>query len=124
MTPFEQIQHVEQRLRDAMLASDIDELDALLSDDLLVVGPDGQLVGKTDDLATHRSGILQIKTMVPLETTIKLLADVAIVFVAMDMQVFVQNQSFEGRYRYTRVWSKQPANNWQITAAHISLMPG
>ncbi|MBD2757794.1 nuclear transport factor 2 family protein [Spirosoma validum] len=122
MRQLEQIQEVEQRLRQAMLISDVAELDALLADDLLAVGPDGQLVDKAADLAVHRSGTLHIKTMIPLETTIKLLPDVAIVFVLMNLQVAVQDQLIEGRYRYTRVWSRQ-TGNWQIIAAHISSVP-
>ncbi|MBC7919755.1 MAG: nuclear transport factor 2 family protein [Ferruginibacter sp.] len=123
MNQLEQLQQVEQRLLKAMLNSDIGELDALLSDELLVTGPDGQLVGKADDLAAHRAGTIRIKTMVPRETTFKFLPEVAIVFVLMDMQGFFQAQPFAGRYRYTRVWRNQNGS-WQIIAAHISPMPG
>lgn len=123
MPPLEQIQYVEQRLLQAMLASNVDELDALLSNELLVTGPDGQLVGKADDLAAHRAGTLQLKNMVPQEITIKLLPDVAIVFALMAMEGTFQGQPFEGRYRYTRVWRKQ-MEQWQIIAAHISPVPG
>jgi ketosteroid isomerase-like protein len=122
MSPLEQIQHVEQRLLDAMLTSNLGELDALLSDELLVTGPDGQLVGKADDLAAHRAGVLQIKAMVPLETTIKLLPEMAIVFALMEIQGSFQAEPFVGRYRYTRVWTNENGR-WQIIAAHISPTP-
>lgn len=123
MSALEEIQEVEQRLLMAMLNGNIDELDTLISDELLVVGPDGRLVGKADDLAAHRSGTLRIRSMLPLETTIKLLPDVAIVFVLMAIEVTVQDQSFAGRYRYTRIWSRQKAT-WKITAGHISSVDG
>ncbi|QHV97521.1 nuclear transport factor 2 family protein [Spirosoma endbachense] len=119
MSALEEIQFVEQRLREAMLNSDIKELDALLSDELLVTGPDGKLVGKADDLAAHRTGIVRIKAMVPQEIIVKILPEAAVVFALMAMQGFIQDQAFEGLYRYTRVWSKQ-TGNWQIIAAHIS----
>lgn len=123
MNPSEQIQQVEQRLLTAMLNSNVDELDALLSDELLVTGPDGRLVGKADDLAAHRSGLLRIKTMVPQEATLKHLSDdVAVVFALMAIEGTFQEQPFAGRYRYTRVWSKQN-DHWQIVAAHISPIP-
>ncbi|QIP16586.1 nuclear transport factor 2 family protein [Spirosoma aureum] len=119
MSTLEEIQLVEQRLREAMLGSNIEELDALLSDELLVTGPDGKLVGKADDLAAHRTGIVRIESMVPQETIIKILPETAVVFALMAMQGFIQDQAFAGLYRYTRVWSRQ-TGNWQIVAAHIS----
>ena len=38
-----------------MLAGDVDELDRLLDDALLFVGPDTRVYGKADDLALHRT---------------------------------------------------------------------
>jgi ketosteroid isomerase-like protein len=119
MSQLEQIQQVEHRLLQAMLTSDISELDALLSDELLVTGPDGKLVGKAEDLAAHRAGTIRIQAMLLQETTIKLLPDIAIVVVGMTMQGTFQAQPFAGCYRYTRVWSKQ-RGRWQIIVAHIS----
>lgn len=122
MSQVDEIQQVEQRLRNAMLISDVIELDALISDDLLFAGPDGQLVGKAEDLAAHRTGTLRITTMTLQESSTKLLPDVAIVFALMAMQGFVKDQPFAGHYRYTRVWSKQNGT-WQIIAGHISVVP-
>ena len=123
MSQLEQIEQVEERLLQAMLAGDIGELDALLSDDLLAVGPDGQLLSKSDDLASHEAGIVQLTAMTPQHKTIKLLPGVAIVFVLMELKGVYQDQPFTGQYRYTRVWNDQ-CGNWQIVAAHISPVPG
>lgn len=46
----------ERALQAAMLASDVDELDRLLHPELLAVGPDGQMIDKPGDLASHQSG--------------------------------------------------------------------
>lgn len=123
MTQLEQIERVEQRLRQAMLTSDVGELDALISDDVLATGPDGQVLTKADDLATHQSGTVRLTSIIPQQLTIKILPGVAIVFALMELQGIHQAQSFAGRYRYTRVWSDQNGD-WQIVAAHISPMPG
>lgn len=120
MDPSEQIQQAEQRLLTAMLNDDISELDSLLSDELLVTGPDGRLADKKDDLEAHISGEIRIRSMVPLESKIKYLPDLAIVFVLMDMTGNYQGQPFAGGYRYTRVWQYQN-NTWQVIAAHISV---
>lgn len=43
-------------MRLAMLASDVEALDELIADDLILVGPSGDVFHKQDDLALHRSG--------------------------------------------------------------------
>jgi len=65
------INAAESRLRQAMLGSDIDVLADLLADDLLFVGPQGQVLTKTADLDTHRSGQLQLTRIDFSETEIK-----------------------------------------------------
>lgn len=122
MNLTEQIQQLAERLRAAMLTSNLAELDALLADDLLAVGPDGRLVGKAEDLAAHRSGQVRILAIEPVDMVIRPVADTVIVFARMALQVMVAGQSVVGHYRYTRVWTGQ-TGNWQISAAHISAVP-
>jgi ketosteroid isomerase-like protein len=122
MTQLDAIEAVETRLRRAMLAGDIPALDALLADALQVVGPDGRLAGKVDDLAAHRAGAVRFTAMTPLETTIQPWPDMAIVFVRMAVAGLFEGQPFAGHYRYTRVWRRQ-GEDWQIIAAHISPVP-
>lgn len=119
MNRLEQIQEMEKRLLNAMLASDVHELDRLISDQAIVSGTDGRLSNKTDDVAAHRDGSLRILTMIPQETTVQFVSEVAIVFALMDIQGVFQNQAFAGRFRYTRVWHSL-GGTWQIVAAHIS----
>jgi Domain of unknown function (DUF4440) len=51
-----QIVEVEDRLRTAMLSSDVAALNELLAPDLIFTNHLGQLLGKDDDLAAYRSG--------------------------------------------------------------------
>ncbi|MCF2502097.1 nuclear transport factor 2 family protein [Dyadobacter sp. CY107] len=122
MDAIKQIQVMEQRLLNAMLNSDVDELNLLISDQVVVSGIDGRLSNKTDDIAAHQNGLLRIMTMIPQETTVQQFSGVVIVFALMSMQGNYQGQAFSGRFRYTRVWHNQDGN-WQIVAAHISSMP-
>jgi hypothetical protein len=50
-----QIHECEARLYTAMATSDVSELDMLIADDLLFVGPTGELATKAMDLEVHRS---------------------------------------------------------------------
>lgn len=56
---------LETRLRAAQLAADVAELDALIDEDLLFVGPDGRLASKAQDLAAHSSGAVRFREHVP-----------------------------------------------------------
>lgn len=120
MTQLEQIQNVENRLLTAMISDDLPELNALLADDLLVTGPDGLLVGKAEDIEAHRNGEIRITSMKALGADYRFLQGVTIVFVLMEIAGSFQGQTFQGRYRYTRVWHDRNGN-WQIVAAHIGL---
>lgn len=55
-----QIETCEERLRQAMLHSDVSTLDELLADDLLFTNHLGQLMTKQDDLKAHRTGMVKI----------------------------------------------------------------
>jgi len=49
-----EIEPYEAALRAAILANDVDALDALLDDDLIFTIPSGQVISKHDDLSAHR----------------------------------------------------------------------
>ena len=51
-----EIRQLEEALRIAMLTSDVAALDGLIADALIFVGHSGEVFGKQDDLALHRSG--------------------------------------------------------------------
>ena len=51
-----QIIELEERLRQAMLYSDVNELDALIAPELLFTNHLGQIFSKQEDLDAHRSG--------------------------------------------------------------------
>lgn len=56
-----QIQQYADRLKDAMLHSDVLELDELLAADLVFTNHHGYLMGKDDDIGAHQSRVLKIE---------------------------------------------------------------
>lgn len=54
--PDPEIVMLEAQLRAAQLTADVAALGALIADDLLFAGPDGQLVTKAQDLEAHAGG--------------------------------------------------------------------
>ena len=117
-----QIRACEERLYAAMLASDVEELDALLADDLLFAGPTGELATKDMDLALHRSGATQFHEFKPKELEIRVWSEQ---FALASAKIFLRGtylaQAFAGEHRYTRVWRKGPSG-WQIVGGSVTAM--
>jgi ketosteroid isomerase-like protein len=117
-----QIRDCEAQLYAAMLASNVDELDRLIADDLLFVGPTGELATKEMDLELHRTGGTEFTEFVPKELEIRVWSDQFVFAVA---QTFLSGtylgNTFAGDYRYTRVWRKGKSG-WQIAGGSVSAL--
>lgn len=117
-----EIIHVEERLRQAMLTSDVSVLDELLASDILITSHLGELLRKEDDLAAHRSGLFHIDELTPSEQLIRLCGEVAIVSVRMQVMGSYNGSPANGDFRFTRVWAVSAKGSLQIVAAHIGML--
>ena len=79
------IQSLETRLIEAMKASNVQELDNLISDGLIFTAHNGMMFTKQDDLSAHSSGNIEIFEINTSEQVIKIMDDVAIVSVLMEI---------------------------------------
>jgi hypothetical protein len=113
------IEECEARLRQAQLDGDVTALDQLLDEALVFTTLDGSVVGKSDDLALHRSRRLRISKMEPTDFRILDLEKVAVVSVEMDAEAVYDGVRSGGRLRYTRVWAQRP-DGWRVVAGHMS----
>lgn len=118
----EQILGLERRLRDAMRASSLDELNALLADDLVFTDHLGGLWGKQDDLAAHRRGEIHISALSASQENVIILDGAAIVNVLLDITGTFAGREASGSFRFTRVWAPGPGGQWQVVAAHSTLV--
>lgn len=112
----------EERLRLAMLHSDIGALDQLISPDLIFTSHLGQRVGKQDDLDFHRSGVFKLDALTPSEQRVRLSDGVAIVSVLMRLSGRFAGTPFAETIRYTRVWSASETKPLQVIAGHASAL--
>jgi ketosteroid isomerase-like protein len=115
---------LEARLRMAQLAADVSALDALIADELLFTGPDGQLGTKAADLEAHRSGALRFRAHVPEEVRVRRVGShVAISALRARLAVEVDGTPVEGTYRYTRIWARELDGTWRVVGGHVSPVP-
>jgi ketosteroid isomerase-like protein len=113
------IEQCEERLRLAMLASDVEALNTLLADDLTFIDHQGRRVGKADDLQVHRSGVLELGQIEILDRVIKPLGNAALVSLRARVAGAYYGEKFSEKLAYTRVWSRK-GDAWVVIAAHCS----
>lgn len=120
---LDELRAAELRLQAAQLASDVATLDELLHPDLTFVGPDGAMSGKDVDLYVHRSGDIAITVLEPEELVVKVVGAVGVTVLPARLAGSYRAESFDGRMRYTRTWTKVNGS-WQILAAHAGMVAG
>lgn len=111
------IEEHEARLIEAMKTSNVEELSILLADDLIFTGHTGALFTKENDLEAHRAGNIKIFSIETSEQVVKVVDDVAIVSVLMEISGEFFGNVEVGFFRFTRIWKTNGAT-WQIIAAH------
>ena len=114
-----QIINIEERLRQAMLDSNVSVLNELLAPEIMITSHLGEVLEKQDDLAAHKSGLFKINGLEPSEQQIQIHREVAIVSVRMQILGSYNGSPANGDFRFTRVWTVSPRGAWHIIAAHI-----
>jgi ketosteroid isomerase-like protein len=117
-----QILQAEERLRLAMLNSDVNTLNELLAPELIFTNHLGQVLGKQDDLSAHQSGTLKVQVLTPSEQHIQLRENMAIVTVKVHLVGSYAGIASDHDFRFTRVWTLSNSGTWQIIAAHSSIV--
>jgi ketosteroid isomerase-like protein len=113
------IEALEEKLRQAMLDSNVEALDKLIADDLVFTMHTGLVIHKQDDLEAHRTGIQRFTKIDLDDQQIRHYGDCAVVAVKVGLTGQFNGQAYSETYRFTRVWVKRQ-NHWQIAAGHVS----
>ncbi|MEQ1542023.1 MAG: nuclear transport factor 2 family protein [Novosphingobium sp.] len=119
MNAIAQVRQRERALRAAMLASDVAALDRLIEDDLLFVTPDGTLITKAQDLATHEAGSLRLDRMDCGESTCRMIGAAVLSITAAELAGSFAGNPFAGRFVYSRLWLYSEGG-WRVGAGHAS----
>ncbi|KAI9135725.1 nuclear transport factor 2 family protein [Acaryochloris sp. CCMEE 5410] len=113
---------VEERLRLAMLTSDVAALDQLLADDLVFTNHLGQTISKHDDLAFHQSGLCRFQTIEYSERRIQPLGEGVVVSVRVQWAGLYGETPFQDHLRFTRLWQRSSQDLWQVIIGHSSVI--
>ena len=113
------IEPSETALRAAMLANDVEALDALLDDDLVFTVPTGQVISKEDDLAAHRAKLLRLDTLDVIEMRASAVDEMILTTTRAALAGRFDGAAFTGTFAYTRLWRRWGAH-WRVVAGHAS----
>lgn len=113
------IEPSETALRAAMLANDVEALDALLDDDLVFTVPTGQVISKEDDLAAHRAKLLRLDTLDVIEIRASAVDEMILTTTRAALAGRFDGAAFTGTFAYTRLWRRTGAH-WRVVAGHAS----
>ena len=116
------VMQAEERLRQAMETNDVAGIGQWLHEELLFTDFTGALVGKEEDLAAHRSGVVTMSSVSFVEELVmRLYGQTAIVAVKAHVEGTFQGTAFAGLYRYLRVWHFED-ERWQVIAGNVSVV--
>lgn len=118
MSDDAEIVALEEELRLAMLAGDVDTLNRLIDDDLAFVTSTGGIADKAMDLAAHAARTLQLTAMSPSDARIRRYGDIATVSVRMAAVGTYSGVPFDTSFRYLRVW-RRGADGWRIVTGSM-----
>ncbi|MGB3847543.1 MAG: nuclear transport factor 2 family protein [Sphingopyxis sp.] len=123
MQVIEAIAACEEALRTAMLAGDVKALEQLLADDMIFVDQQGVRRSRDDDIAAHRSGLLDLSSLdFRGDRLVRPYGDLASVVVTTDVAGSYGGTAFFGTFSYLRLW-KQQGDRWQIILAQCTACP-
>ena len=113
---------LETRFAQALVKSDVDALDTLVSDDWIVIGPDGSITAKAAFLDVVRSGALTHATMESDETRVRAYGDTATVTARVVTSGAYRGQAFTTRERSTDVFVRTQGV-WKCVLTQLTTIP-
>lgn len=117
-----EIEYLEQQLRQAMLSSDVETLNGLLSDRLLFTNQNGAHLTKLDDLTAHKSGLLSLEKLDILFQQVRVIDDSnALTWTTATLEGSYSGNAFSGTFAYTRLWCRT-TQRWRVEMGHCSPM--
>lgn len=102
----QQITALEHQLIAAICNSNIPFLEQVLHDDLRFMAPNGQVITKAMDLASHRAGEMVVEELIPTLEEITLMENTAIVTVVYATKGSMLGTPIAGKFRYIRFWKQ------------------
>lgn len=118
----EQIQKLEEQLNAALVGSDIETLESLVSDAFIFTDHMGVVHSKAEELGNYASRFFDVKSIVSSGKQITVVNQTAIVSDQLEMTGEYDGIESSSQFRATRVWGCVQSRAWQLLAVHMTLL--
>lgn len=118
----EVILSLEQRFNSGLMEKDEARFGQLLADNLVHIGFEGQIAGKTEYMAFFKTGNWRYVKYEPSNVAVKRLGDMAVVTGRVDRIIKINDKETAGAFAFTHVWSLS-GNDWQLTSSQVTALP-
>jgi ketosteroid isomerase-like protein len=115
-----EIDQSEEAWRAAVLKSDGNALGNLLADDYTGITAKGAIQTKEQAITAMRSGAWQLSSLNISDHKVRIYGTTAVVTSVAELVSKGKDPSINGRYRYTRVYVRNPAGLWKIVSFEAS----
>ncbi len=115
-----EIDQLEDQWRDALLTSNTKELGSLLADDYMGITPSGTLQTKDETLEGLRNGRVHFTLLDLTDRRVRFYGTTAVVTSLANVEGATADGQLMGKYRYTRVYARDPQGQWKIVSFEAS----
>jgi ketosteroid isomerase-like protein len=115
-----EIEQLEENWRTAMVKGDSAALDKLLADDYAGITAKGAIQTKDQAIQNLKTGAIQLTALEISDRKIRVYGTTAVVTSIAELTGSKSDQEITGRYRYTRVYVRNPQGQWKIVSFEAS----
>lgn len=115
----QQIKKAADEINAAMLKADTSSLENLLADDFTAVHSDGTLFTKAQEIEYVKSGVLKYEAVDVKDLKIRAYGKTAVVTGLVFFKGTINDKSYSGTNRPTRVWVKQ-SGTWKCVSYQVT----
>ena len=119
----EEVAQVEARWARALVAADLEALDAIYADDLVYIHSNGSIETKQQFLDSIATGRLRFRTVTLRDSQVRLYGNSAVVSALYDLGLEVGGGSVTMSIQYMTVYVGEPGA-WRIVAQQTTRLPG
>jgi ketosteroid isomerase-like protein len=118
----EELLKLERAFADAIIKNDLESIGRIVSDDWIIVDPNGEIVDRTRFFEVIKSGALTHDIMESEDFRVRVYGDSAVVTAITSTKGKFMGQEFSTRERATDVFVKREGR-WQCVLTHLTRLP-
>jgi len=115
----EELLKLEEAFAEAIVRNDVEGIERLVTDDWIIIDPNGEIVDRTRFFDVIKSGALTHDTMESEDFRVRVYGDSAVVTAITSAKGKFMGQEFSTRERATDVFVKRDGR-WQCVLTHLT----